>query len=173
MFTLRCTRKLLARGLEVTAGADQAPTSLLGDWYANVLVRRPEHLVLALSERTLLPVLLPAKETKSLPLRMSQAVGEVLHRLGIDPVLIDRERQAMQTVRIGRTASRSVLGSLNDLMYQLEVGLDMRPERTLLEHALWLAETPCKPIEYGYPAGATQALFASAAVLAKVGQRAP
>jgi hypothetical protein len=173
MLTLRCTQKLLARGLERTAGAEAPPTTLLGDWYANVLTRRPQHLVLCMSERTLLPVVLPAKDAKSLPARLSEAVCLVLDRLDIEREAIERERREMQAVRVGRTASRSVLGSLNDLMFQLQVGLDMSPEKSLIDQALWLAETPCKPIEYASPEGATQALFASSALLAKVGHGAP
>lgn len=79
----------------------------------------------------------------------------------------------MSTVQVRRTASRSVLGSLNDFMFQLQVGLDMSPERSLVEQALWLAETPCKPIEYASPDRTTQALFAASALLAKVGHGAP
>jgi hypothetical protein len=66
-----------------------------------------------------------------------------------------------------------VLGSLNDFMFQLRVGLDVSPHRSLLEQALWLAETPCKPIEYASPDRATQALFASSALFAKVRHGAP
>ncbi|HEX7887866.1 MAG TPA: hypothetical protein VF522_00785 [Ramlibacter sp.] len=173
MLTLRCTQKLLARGLESTAGAEEPPTALLGDWYANVLSRRPQHLVLCISERTLLPVILPAKDAKSLPKRLSEAVCLLLDRLGIEPGEIERERREMCAVRVGRTVSRGVLGSLNDLMFHLRVGLDMNPETSLVEQAHWLAETPCKPIEYASPAKATQALFASSVVLAKVGSGAP
>lgn len=173
MLTLRCTQKLLARGLASSGGAEEPPTTLLGDWYGNVLIRRPRHLVLCMSQRTLLPAILPAKDAKSIPVRLSDAVCIVLGHLGIEPAAIERERREMHSVRVSRTASRSVLGSLNDLMFQLQVGLDVSPERSLVEHALRLAETPCKPIEYASPARATQALFASSAALAKVGHGAP
>ncbi len=46
MFTLRCTHKLLRRGLPESPHGEVAPTTLLGDWYANVLVTRPQPLVL-------------------------------------------------------------------------------------------------------------------------------
>jgi hypothetical protein len=172
MLTLRCTRKLLKRGLVETGGEDVQPTTLLGDWYANLIVARPQHLVLCVSERSLLPVILPAKDAKSLPSRMPGAVCEILAQLGINSAAVDLERREMQSVRVGRTASRRVLGSLNDFMFQLEHGLKFSPERSLVEQSLWLAETPCKPIEYVSPDKATMALFASAAVLSRVGQRA-
>jgi hypothetical protein len=173
MLTLRCTQKLLARGLKIGSGVEQPPTTLLGDWYANVLTRKPQHLVLCISERTLLPVILPAKDARSLPQRLSDAVCVVLGHLGIESTAIERERAEMGTVQVGRTASRSVLGSLNDFMFQLQVGLDVGSERSLVEQSLWLAETPCKPLEYASPDRATQALFASSAILAKVGHGAP
>jgi len=173
MLTLRCTQKLLARGLEIGSGVERLPTALLGDWYANVLTRKPQHLVLCISERTLLPVILPARDAKSLPRRLSDAVCVVLCHLGIESAAIERERAEMGTVQVGRTASRSVLGSLNDFMFQLQVGLDVSAERSLVEQSLWLAETPCKPLEYASPDRATQALFASSAILAKVGHGAP
>ena len=173
MFTLRCTQKLLHRGLEKAASADVAATTLLGDWYANVLVRRPQHLVLCVSERTLLPVLLPAKDARSLPLRLAEALGSVLGHLGIEPDAVEKERAEMRVARVGRTANRSVLGSLNDFMFQLQVGLDISPERSLLEQALWIGETPCGPMNYASPILATRALFTSAAVLARVSHSAP
>ncbi|GAB3767368.1 hypothetical protein GCM10028796_28860 [Ramlibacter monticola] len=78
----------------------------------------------------------------------------------------------MASVRVGRTANRRVLGSLNEFLFQLQHGSDYWPERSLIERALWLAETPCKPIDYASPAVATKALFLSAAVLTKAGQSA-
>ena len=79
----------------------------------------------------------------------------------------------MGTVQVGRTASRRVLGSLNDLMFQLQVRLDAHPERSLVEHSLRLAETPCKLIGHASPDRATRALFASSAILAKIGNSGP
>ncbi len=126
-----------------------------------------------MSERTLLPVIIPAKDAKSLPTRLSDAVCLTLGALGIEPEAIERERREMCNVRIGRTASRSALGFLNDLMFQLQVGLDMSPQRSLLEQALCLAETPYKPLDYANPKIATQALFASNAALAKAARGVP
>lgn len=173
MLTLRCTQKLLDRGLAKSAGAEVPATTLLGDWYASVLNRRPQHLALCVSERTRLPVILPARPANSLPSRLSEAVCLVLDHLGIEAEAVDSERREMQVVRVGRTANRSVLGSLNDFMFQLQVGLDLSPERSLLEQSLRLAQTPCGPMEYASPDRATQALFSATAVIARVGQRAP
>lgn len=71
------------------------------------------------------------------------------------------ERGAMQHWAVGKTANRRVLGSLNDLAFQLQVGLLNFPDRTLLAQSLWLAKTPLKVIDYGAPDQATLAAFAA------------
>jgi len=60
MFTIRCTKKLLRRVDDTETPT--ASTTVLGDWYAKVLYSRPHQLVLCVSERSLLPVVLHAKE---------------------------------------------------------------------------------------------------------------
>ena len=162
MFTLRCTHKLLRRGLAETSGPEHAPTTLLGDWYANVLFCRPQHLVLCISERTLLPIVVPAKDTKLLLARVHEAVSSTLATIGIPPSVIAAELGEMQAFRIGRTLSKRILGSLNDFMFHLEHALHEHPTLPLFEHALRLADIPCKPIEYSFPSEATKALFLSA-----------
>ena len=67
----------------------------------------------------------------------------------------------MQRWVVGKTANRRVLGSLNDLAFQLQVGLLNSPVRTLLSQSLWLAKTPLKVIDYGAPDQATLAAFAA------------
>jgi hypothetical protein len=171
MFTLRCTQKLLRRGLAETAGEQAPPTTLLGDWYANVLVARPQHLVLCISERTLLPLVVPAKDIQRLPLRLKQALGPVLIALGIEAPAVARELAAMQSPRIGCTASKRVLGSLNELMFLLQGQLEWQPTLSLLEHSLRLSQTPMKGVEHSFPDRATTALFSSAAVLERVMSR--
>ena len=172
MFTLRCTQKLLRRGLAESTEGAAAPTTLLGDWYANVLVTRPQHLVLCISERTLLPVIMPAKGVGMLPVRLIEALPPILAALSIPPASAQAECERMREHRIGRTAGKRVLGSLNELMFLLEHSLHASPERSQLEHSLWLAQTPCKGVEYNAPDRAKQALFMSSAAVAKARETA-
>jgi hypothetical protein len=159
MVTIRCTQKLLRR---LRPSSDTpASTTVLGDWYANVLFSRPQ-LVVCVSERTLLPVVLHAKELQTLVPRLSVAVGEVLLRLGVSPKLAQKEQDEMRTFAYGRTQNRRVLGSLNDFMSMLPHYLNARPEATLLEHSLHLAQTPCTPIGHSSPDRVTLELFQGA-----------
>jgi hypothetical protein len=61
VFTLRCTKKLLARLGASPALDDVEPTTRLGDWYANLLFRPGGQVVLFVNERTLLPVIVKAR----------------------------------------------------------------------------------------------------------------
>lgn len=165
MFTLRCTRKLLDR---LNAVGDSEPASsdtVLGDWYANLVYVGRSQFVVAVSERTLLPVVVPAKDGGSLVRRISEALAPMLAAIGIPTDAITAERDAMQHWVIGKTASRSIVGSLNDLVYQLQIGLTHFPDRTLLAHSLWLANTPMGAIGLESPDRATIAAFAASRAL--------
>jgi len=159
MVTLRCTQKLLRR-LEVT-DKPAAPTTVLGDWYANILFSRPHQLVLCVSERSLLPVVLLAKETQTLASRLAGEAGQVLQRLGVAPSQIERELSEMRSFAYSRTQNRQVLGSLNDLMFQLSWYMHHSPGKSLREQSLHLAVTPCSPIGYSSPDKLTVELFQS------------
>lgn len=163
MFTLRCTHKLLRRGLPESPHGEVAPTTLLGDWYANVLVTRPQPLVLRVSERTLLPVIVPAKSVGALPALLLEALPPILAALAIPAASMQAECDHMREHRIGRTASKRLLGSLNELMFLLEHSLHDHPGWSHLEHSLRLAQTPCRLVERSAADRATQALFMSSA----------
>ena len=140
------------------------PTTLLGDWYANVLFLRPRQIALCVSERTLLPLIVPARDAVHLVDRLVQALPAILSALNIQQSAIEREFDTMQDRTIGSTNDRRVLGSLNELGFQLTHQLQFRPGLTLFEHALRLAETPMSLIETS-PDRATRALFDAQATI--------
>jgi hypothetical protein len=119
MFTLRCTRKLLKRLGTKPSSEVVEPCTVLGDWYANLLHTRPQQLVLAMSERSLLAALVPARSAGEIGHRLRDAVGELLVAIGVPSMRAAEETAAMEELRIGATASRSVLGCINDAVVQL------------------------------------------------------
>jgi hypothetical protein len=162
VFVLRCTKKLYER-IEPWAAPEREPptssTTRLGDWTANFVIVNRQHLVLAVSNVTLLPVLLPLSPAKTLIARLTDAVGGVLGALGIDSKKIAAELAAMSECTVTGTNDRRVLGSMNDFVRMLD--LDGRP---LVELALQLAEAPCGPLEMEAPRRATLALFGTPAL---------
>ena len=160
MFTLRCTQRLLTRlkGAR-TEIAVAEPSTRLGDWYANLLHVGRLQLVLAISERTFLPVVLPAAPASSVVERLHSGVGDVLRALKLDTASIDRELAEMGTAVLGRTASRQATGILVDFAKGLDLYLEREP--SLLMCSLKLAKTPCSPLYKTTvtPERATAALF--------------
>jgi hypothetical protein len=158
VFSIRCTKKLLDRMRADPEPNPPAPSTVLGDWYANVLRVGKQQFILCVSEKTLLPVLVRAVATKLLPRRLPEAAFDVLKRLGIPWSAIDREMREMQDAVVARTASRSVLGMMNDFSFAAPYRL--AEGASLVEVALWLAETPCSPIGMNSPERETQTAFA-------------
>jgi hypothetical protein len=162
MFTLRCTQRLLAR-LDAPTATALPPTTVLGDWYANLLNVGRLRLVLCTSERTLLTVLVPAKELGALPDRLRTTVGRMLGHLAIPADAIAREDREMRWHQTGPTASRQVLGSMNDFAFLADTYIrDDGRDADLNAIAILLNRAPCRPIKYESPDRATQAAFGSA-----------
>jgi len=159
MVTLRCTQKLLRRIKESAPLPTAPPTTKLGDWYLNILFVRPQHLLLCASERTLLPVLLPARDPGTLAPRLRQALSEVLGALEIPAPMIAAELREMESRAFGPTANRQVMGSMNDFAHMMAWRRAAGQESDLLQMALDLARSPCSPLRYNSPDRTTQQVF--------------
>lgn len=171
LFTLRCTQKLLDR-LSVPPVVDpEAPTTVLGDWYANLVRAGRTQVILAVSERTLLPVVIPARDARTMAQRLTDALEPMLLCLNIPAQDVVAERETMTKHAFAKTVDRRILGSLKELAFQLEVGLFEWPERTLLAQSLWLSKTPMKVIDHGPPEAAAVAAFAARRALRNFGTK--
>jgi hypothetical protein len=152
MYTLRCTRKLLRRTDETPTSEAVSPTTVLGDWHANLLYLRPQQLLLAMNERTLLCALIPAAPAATVAERLRVEVGGLLRDIGVPDVKVEAELAAMEHVTIGTTASRAVLGCMNDAVYQLEhYPRGVRGEIDLRAAALHLGENIYSLTDFARP----------------------
>ena len=139
MFTLRCTQKLLRRLKRPAKRETGSPTTILGDWYVNLLYTRPHQLVLCVNERSLLSVILMARDLDSLIPRFQRGVFELLMAIGIPSHAVQAEGREMKEVAFGKTASRSVLGSMKEITFALRLELDRSPLSSPLELSLFLS----------------------------------
>jgi hypothetical protein len=144
VFTLRCTQRLLKRLKVKPETAAPIPTTRLGDWYANLLHVERQQVVLAVSERTFLPIVVAAAPGTGLVQRVRAATRDLLRALGIAPDDIATEDAAMGEVTTGKSMNRQVLGIMTDFARALPYYLD--EGATLLEVSLKLARTPCSPL---------------------------
>lgn len=157
MFTIRSTRRLLDRLKVSPVKTPETPSTRLGDWYGNLLQLDVGEYIVCVSEKTLLPVVLPVAALSNIGQALSKALVPVLTGLGIKKKLIEQERFAMAQSTFGTTASRHIVGFMNEFAFMASTRLSEEPT-PLTELSLWLAETPCRMC---FPDQATQELFSS------------
>jgi len=120
MVTIRCTRKLF-RFLEITPVENPEPaTGALGDWYANLVPTYAGDLIVFVNERSLVTVAVPVREVENLIPLFRLRVENLLLMLDIDQEAIDREISHLEPVQFARTASRGILGSMNDISWNYQ-----------------------------------------------------
>ena len=123
----------------------------LGHWYANLIHLDRKPYVLALSERSLLSVVVPAAPYATLVDRFAPALQELLAALSVRTRDILREIEAMAGMSIAATANRRVLGVLNQFAFELEIDFSYNPERSLLEREIGLSQDMSSAIGYRHP----------------------
>src|SRR6187401_755292 len=104
LFNIRATAKLLKRLKSVPEAAAE-PTTRLGDWYASYFNVGRQQFAMFTSDRSLLAVVLPAKEMKPLPVTLTDRLRWLLRDLKVSTELINDELAQMHTCTITTTAS--------------------------------------------------------------------
>ena len=166
MVVLRRTQKLASQ-LPASVGAAPASDTALGDWYVNKLVVDRKPLLLLASSRSLIAIVIPARDVRSLPSRLPGLVAQRLKRMGVAPKLIDAEVTAMSPVCVAKTADRAVVGILVDFAFAIPFHLERGAwdVTTLPFIEAKLAKNPCfagrRFEEVVFPDKATPALLTS------------
>ncbi len=166
MVVLRRTQKLASQ-LAVSTQSAAASDTALGDWYVNRLAVDRKPLLLIVSSRSLVAILIPAKDVRALPIRLPALVAQRLKKMRIPEWQISAELGAMAPVQVAKTADRSVMGILVDFAAMIPYYLDRGAwdETTLPFVEAKLAKNPCFAGRPGnstvYPERDTPALLAS------------
>ncbi len=165
MFTVRGTKKFLDR-VGLPMAEPPSSTTVLGDWYANVLLWRPQVAVFVYAT-TFVPVLTPLAPASGAVARFPAAMAEVIGALGVDPRFVESESTGMSSVVLAKTASRQVPGVMNEFTFMAEhtISTGRSDPADLLGLSVWLANTIVGPIskDDGYtPLGVLQRVVATA-----------
>ena len=152
MVALRCTQQLLRRlHVDVGSAARDNAGNALGHWYAKIVTLNRVPFVLAVSERSLLSVVLPGAPFNTLANRFPQALGQLLTSLGVSEDHVTAEVTLMSPLTITPTANRQIVGCLNQFAFELSVHFSYEPHATLLDHELWLSDNISSAIRYSVP----------------------
>lgn len=135
-------------------------STVLGDWYANVLFWRPQ-VALFVESTTFVPVLMPLAPAAGVVDRFPVAMAEVFAALGIAPGFVAAETAEMRSAVLAKTASRQVLGVMNEFVFMAEhtISTGRSGPDDLVGLSVWLADTIVGPIsraDGSTPLGALQ-----------------
>jgi hypothetical protein len=143
MLSLRCSSKLLTK-----LGIDRRPpdplpsTTALGDWYATILYARAGHYLVLVSERSVLTIVLEARELHSFERRFLRVLAEELSRLGIPEAAIERELMEAGSLAYGAAVNRTTMAYLNWVVRGLKANLPIHPGFTIYDWCRILDERP-------------------------------
>jgi hypothetical protein len=142
MAIIKCTIKLLDElGVKPAIVSDQPPS--LYDWHANLLWLDRKKYVLFTNDQTLYSLVVPWNKS---PRLIKSLLGEGLAEAQIEYLLSEHTQ-----VTITKTNSRSVLGSMNDLAFQIKSMILMSDgpiDVNLSEVNRQLNRIPMSPIKY-------------------------
>jgi hypothetical protein len=155
MLSLCCT-KIVRNRLRLPAQLlpPVQPSTRLGNWYVHLARFGHQQIVIATSERSLLTVLLPARQLRqNIEVRFQAAVAELLYALKLPTKVVNRELAAVQPISFAAASNRRVIGSMNEFARQIDS--DLTRIRDSLHLSLRLAETPMSAVGsrayYGLP----------------------
>jgi hypothetical protein len=153
MITLRCTRR--AAGIFGVSPIRDCPsgTSPLGDWYVNLVPTVGGGFFVYTNERTLLSVFHPRQDdlAQAMP-AFVRRVGNILSMIGVPNWRIEEEIEHFRELRYAKTASRKVLGIMNDYAYRLDRALgEATPAKkvSLSDFELAMADMPQATLAWG------------------------
>jgi hypothetical protein len=162
MITFRCTKKLRNYLGIVPIDNAQPPTAALGDWYANLIPTFAGDLILFISEKSLLSVAIPIWETDHLVPLFRIRVANLLWMIGIPQKIIVREINHFDQVQFSKTASRSVLGSMNEFAWQYQFIAEESQDKSglsLSKAEYQLTGMPCGGLDYQFPVDVAKELL--------------
>ena len=110
-------------------------------------------LVLLVNERTLFPVVMPLAPAATVMKRFPGSLRDILNARGIPAEFIEFETAAMAEGRYAKTASKSILGVMNDFVYNLKFRHDYHGITNPMWLALELSQTASGPLRdrHGLP----------------------
>ncbi len=165
MIALCCSQVVRSRlGITGRPSAASEPTTRLGNWYVHLVRLGPRQHVLATSERSLLTVILPARELRAtIEGNFRIAVQQLLSALNIPMDIVNRELAQMQPALIAPATNRRVLGSMNELAFHLGVRHEQISDP--IEMAVTLSGIPMSAVgsksRYGIPRDVARGLLLS------------
>jgi hypothetical protein len=155
VLTLRCTQSVRERlGLAIQLPEPAPSCTVLGAWYLHLIRLGRQQFVMATSERSLLTVLLPARDLRrTVAYNLRRSVRDLLVALDVPLDAVHGEIASMEPIAYANAVNHRIIGSINEFAYQLDAYANDTNDP--LKLALKLCETPMSVVGsksmYGIP----------------------
>jgi hypothetical protein len=164
MIVVRCTQKLLKNSAFPVTPDPPAPTAPLGEWYANAIPLhfRGKWVVMYTSSECLLTIVVPGRALSTTLSTFQSRAPALLRRLQLPFAGIALQERNMVGVAFARTASRSILGSMNDLANHIQVTAEAYSsfdQMDLDQLEVELSEVPLGALQFQYPREVARAVL--------------
>lgn len=142
-----------------------APAEGFGNWYANLLKIERKKCLFLTNERTLYSFLIPAVVKADLKQFHRLFLNHLLLNLQyeeIQPEIINQVKDEYREIGFAKTASKSILGSMNDMAFHYEYHVSYEgglANIKLLDLNHRLNKTPMGAIKYRYPIDALKSFL--------------
>ena len=123
-----------------------------------------------MNERSLLLVIVPARDLKSLGVRFRDAVVAYLKRIGVPDAAVEAEARAMSEFAFGPTANRRLLGCLNEAAFAFSLECESPRFSSLEDVQMHFAQYIYSTTDYRYPGELALELFRAAGASAGTAQ---
>lgn len=123
MVQIKCTRKLVRRIGAKPAGGESNPSTVLGDWHANIIPVWGGEIIISLNERSLLTVILPAAAVEDLGAELRYRAFSLIERLNLPARFVEAE---FESVVITKADNRTMLGRLNQVTLYCDGKIDLK-----------------------------------------------
>jgi hypothetical protein len=164
MQLIRCTQKLL-KELRVKPTESEPEFGTIGDWHANLLRFEGRKCVLFTNSTTRYSIIIPGLKRPNLD-RLDEIFRQSLFKRlrieGFSQSQIEKILVEYQTLNYAKTNNRSVLGSMNDLAFQIEAYIETSGGLSYLDFDVVndkLNRIPMGAIEYKYSIDALKHLL--------------
>lgn len=160
MVTLNCTKKFTKwLPFDFDEGTNPS-TNKLGSWCANSFSSDRLPLILLTNEKSLLTVVIPVDDIHTFHDRFLVSLEILFHQIGVPSHQARAEIEDMMAMQFTGRTNRSVLGSMNDFVFQAKSALQREPDLSLQQLSFDLSEIPCAPLRYDFPREVALTFFA-------------
>ena len=151
MIVFHCTKKFLEFQNISTSPFSVVSKAIFGHWYVNLVPTFRGDVFLFVNDPTILSVVLPVNSGSDPESGFCERVLNLYRRLSFSEDVINHEAGEMQSFLYTKTESRSILGLMKDVAWQLQCWAEeLVPGfgNTLETFELAMSQSPHKPKQY-------------------------